>query len=244
MPWCSIGVERRRYRRDRHARRRREARRQEHVRRDHPDRPVRHAIGGYPGCKPPISAATGRLDFDRSSRRPAHMGVGAYLTRHWFDLGGRGWQGHQRSRLPDEPLVVRADGRPVHGRLRAERCPRHSSAAPSHAPNPAAVDSSGRLKAVYPIPVHSAWCPRYQYYKIGQYALTPGAPGCLQKLGCKGIATKSQCGVHGWNNQQPENGASLSITISTAGTAATAPSPGIPAWPAPRRAIRTASFPL
>ncbi len=81
--------------------------------------------------------------------------------------------------------------------------------APSHAPNPAAVDSSGRLKAVYPIPVHSAWCPRYQYYKKGKYAMKPGDAGCLQKLGCKGIGAKSLCGIHGWNNQQPENPGSL-----------------------------------
>ncbi len=39
--------------------------------------------------------------------------------------------------------------------------------------------------------------------------MTPGAPGCLQKLGCKGIGTKSLCGIHGWNNQQPENPGSL-----------------------------------
>ena len=56
------------------------------------------------------------------------MGVGAYLTRPGSTSVGCRRQGHQRPRLPDEPVVVRSDGGPVHGRLRAERYPRHSSA--------------------------------------------------------------------------------------------------------------------
>ena len=70
-----------------------------------------------------------------------------------------------------------------------------------------AVDGSGRLKLTYPANVHSGKCPRYQYYTTGKYALKPGDTGCLQKLGCKGLSTKSLCGLHGWNNMQPENGA-------------------------------------
>ena len=35
--------------------------------------------------------------------------------------------------------------------------------------------------------------------------LSPGDPGCLQLLGCKGPGTKSSCTLHGWNGQQPEN---------------------------------------
>ncbi|MGE5531560.1 MAG: hypothetical protein ACM3VW_05530 [Bacteroidota bacterium] len=76
-------------------------------------------------------------------------------------------------------------------------------------PNPAAVDYGRRLKKVYPIPVHSVYCPRFKYWASSTYALKPGDPGCLQKLGCKGIGTHSLCGAHGWNNQQPQNAGSL-----------------------------------
>jgi Ni,Fe-hydrogenase I small subunit len=81
--------------------------------------------------------------------------------------------------------------------------------------SPGAVDMSTdygrRLKAVYPITVHSAFCPRYGDYNNGRYALKVGDPGCLQKLGCKGIGTNSLCGIHGWNNQQPQNLNSLAV---------------------------------
>jgi hydrogenase small subunit len=78
------------------------------------------------------------------------------------------------------------------------------------------LDSQRRSKVVYPIPVHSSYCPRYGFYNQGIYATKPGDPGCLQKLGCKGIATNSLCGVHGWNNQQPENTGSLSVAFNPA----------------------------
>ena len=68
-----------------------------------------------------------------------------------------------------------------------------------------AVDGTRRLKAVYGTPVHGPACPRYQDYVNGSFALKPGDPGCLQKIGCKGPYTKSLCGLHGWNALQPEN---------------------------------------
>ncbi|MBI5232600.1 MAG: twin-arginine translocation signal domain-containing protein [Coriobacteriales bacterium] len=79
------------------------------------------------------------------------------------------------------------------------------------------LDATRRAKKAYPIPVHSAYCPRYPSYNKGIYATKPGDSGCLQKLGCKGIATNSLCGVHGWNNQQPENAGSISSVVGNAG---------------------------
>jgi Ni,Fe-hydrogenase I small subunit len=73
--------------------------------------------------------------------------------------------------------------------------------------NASAVDSSGRLKAVYGTPIHGPACPRYQDYTYGKFALKPGDPGCLQLIGCKGPATNSLCALHGWNSIQPHNAA-------------------------------------
>jgi hydrogenase small subunit len=67
------------------------------------------------------------------------------------------------------------------------------------------VDTTRRIKAVYGNPIHGPYCPRYRNYVKGVYATQPGDPGCLQKIGCKGPAAKSLCGLHGWNNQQPTN---------------------------------------
>ena len=67
------------------------------------------------------------------------------------------------------------------------------------------VDATRRIKAVYGNPIHGPYCPRYRNYVKGVYATKPGDPGCLQKIGCKGPAAKSLCGLHGWNNQQPTN---------------------------------------
>jgi hydrogenase small subunit len=68
-----------------------------------------------------------------------------------------------------------------------------------------AIDYGRRLKAVYPAPIHGGACPRYNFYKAGQFAAKPGDTGCLMKLGCKGLSTRSLCPFHGWNGQQPTN---------------------------------------
>jgi len=110
------------------------------------------------------------------------------------------------------------------------------------------VDDSRRIKAVYGTSVHGPYCPRYQYFVQGKFAANPGDRGCLQKLGCKGPAASSLCGVHGWNGQQPTNPVAWDHGVSNANL-----SPGgvptgghctravIPAWRAPRRAILTTS---
>ncbi len=70
----------------------------------------------------------------------------------------------------------------------------------------------------------------------------PGDTGCLQKIGCKGPYTRSLCGAHGWNNMQPQNGASQTFA-RLQGRQPLHRRPGIPAWAAPSRAILTASCP-
>jgi Ni,Fe-hydrogenase I small subunit len=90
--------------------------------------------------------------------------------------------------------------------------------------NSTAVDGDRRLTMVYGISVHSTSCPRYRYYANGVFATYPGDAGCLQKLGCKGMATSSLCGVHGWNAQQPTNAAVIG-DISTQGLATANPGP-------------------
>jgi hydrogenase small subunit len=85
-------------------------------------------------------------------------------------------------------------------------------------PDLTATDYGRRVKAVYPIQVHSSWCPRNGDYNRGVYAAKVGDPGCLQKIGCKGVGTYSLCGIHGWNNQQPQNAGSLaSLNTNTTG---------------------------
>ncbi|NTU71265.1 MAG: hypothetical protein HGB10_05550 [Coriobacteriia bacterium] len=169
------------------------------------------AYGGYPGCKPPITdAVAGKANtgFDPSLSQTGAMGVGAYLTR---DLASG-------PEIAAAAKVINVPGCPTNPwwfvltvvlfLIDYRNAGVLGNLDPvTHLPLASAVDAGGRLKMVYPLSVHSAWCPRYQYYVQGTYASKPGDAGCLQKLGCKGIATNSSCGEHGWNNQQPGNGA-------------------------------------
>ncbi|MBE0476344.1 MAG: hypothetical protein IBX62_04505 [Coriobacteriia bacterium] len=66
-------------------------------------------------------------------------------------------------------------------------------------------DSQKRMSAVYGNLLHSRYCPRYADYGMRRYATKPGQPGCLKNIGCKGISTRSLCGIHGWNSQHPGN---------------------------------------
>jgi Ni,Fe-hydrogenase I small subunit len=90
---------------------------------------------------------------------------------------------------------------------------------PAGLPNAAAIDGDRRLTAVYGTPIHGPYCPRYRDYVVGKFALKPGDPGCLQKIGCKGPATNSLCGMHGWNNQQPQNPDGWNYGVPTVNTA-------------------------
>jgi len=174
-------------------------------------------FGGYPGCKPPISTAT--AGFDTSKSQTDALGLYDFLEAHsaispkssnkvvavpgcptnpwWFVLTVVAWLVDFHATAGKTvgtvgPLGIlqttAALGTPGYGVTIV-----------------GGVDGSRRLTAVYGNPIHSPLCPRYRYYTRGIFATYPGDPGCLQKIGCKGPAAKSLCGVHGWNNQQPTN---------------------------------------
>jgi len=151
--------------------------------------------GGYPGCKPPITSAMAG-GFDPKLAQSGAQGVADYLNTH--SASGAAGKVINVPGCPTNPwwfcLTVVMFLANVHD--------------PSTMTPLMGTDYAGRLKNVYPIPVHSQWCPRYGDYVRGRYAAKPGDAGCLQKIGCKGIATNSLCGVHGWNNQQPQNATS------------------------------------
>ena len=44
-------------------------------------------------------------------------------------------------------------------------------------------------------------CPRFYQYNMGKFATQFGEDGCLFKLGCLGIRTKSDCPARRWNNK-------------------------------------------
>jgi Ni,Fe-hydrogenase I small subunit len=171
-------------------------------------------FGGYPGCKPPISEAT--AGFDPTQSQTGAMGVYDYLVGHgeedaankvinvpgcptnpwWFTLTVVMFLVDLVN--PSRPLGVLT---------------------PAGLPNAAAIDGDRRLTAVYGTPIHGPYCPRYRDYVIGEFASKPGDPGCLQKIGCKGPATNSLCGMHGWNNQQPQNPDGWNYGVPTVNTA-------------------------
>lgn len=166
------------------------------------------SYGGYPGCKPPISQATAG-GFNPAMSQTGAMGTYDYLMSH-----GHAAAAAKVINVPGCPtnpwwftltvVMLLVDlvnlPNPVLGVL-----------TPAGAPNPAALDSvtSRRLKAVYPTSIHGPYCFRYRDYVKGKFAAKPGDPGCLQKIGCKGPATNSLCGMHGWNGQQPQNSAAM-----------------------------------
>ena len=118
--------------------------------------------------------------------------------------------------LVDIPSILSAAGR---HRGYARESSRRSPPTPttrwvSASTSAAAWTTTRRLKAVYGNPIHGPYCPRYRNYVKGVYASQPGDPGCLQKIGCKGPAAKSLCGLHGWNNQQPTNPAGWDYGVS------------------------------
>ena len=86
--------------------------------------------------------------------------------------------------------------------------------------NPAALDATRRLKVAYPTAIHGPYCPRFNDWSIGNFAEKPGDDGCLQKIGCKGPAVKSLCGMHGWNAQQPQNDTSWEFGLAAVNPAA------------------------
>jgi Ni,Fe-hydrogenase I small subunit len=174
--------------------------------------------GGYPGCVPPISVTEG--GWTNLTAQTGATGVYDYLVAH-----GQPGAAAKVVNVPGCPtnpwwfaltvVMFLVDlvnpSRPL-GVL-----------TPGGLPNPAAIDVNRRLKAVYGTPIHGPYCPRYRDFVIGKFAAKPGDAGCLQKIGCKGPATNSLCGLHGWNGQQPENANDLYATGMNVSTVNPAP---------------------
>jgi len=156
--------------------------------------------GGYPGCKPRITTANAGFNATMSQ-------TGAKGTFDFLDQ-------YADATVGQEAFVTAVNGAAAKV-INVPGCPTNPwwfvlstvmVMLKLAGTDLIELDAGKRIKKVYPGTVHSAFCPRYPDYKKGKYALKPGQPGCLQKLGCKGITASSLCGKHGWNNQQPENG--------------------------------------
>lgn len=173
-------------------------------------------FGGYPGAKSGL--ATGAAgDFDRSLSQTNAMGVYEYLSTYRTEVAA-----HDAA-----AKVINVPGCPTNpwwfvltvvcflvDLVNPSRP--LGVLTPAGAPNGDAIDNTRRLKKVYGTPIHGPYCPRYQDYVNNDFAALPGDPGCLQKIGCKGPATNSLCGMHGWNNQQPENDATWNYGVPAA----------------------------
>lgn len=69
-----------------------------------------------------------------------------------------------------------------------------------------AKDKQHRISGVYGTLLHGKYCPRYASgFAARVFASKPGDAGCLKNIGCKGLSTRTLCGRHGWNAQQPQN---------------------------------------
>ena len=185
------------------------------------------SFGGYPGCKPPINQAV--AGFDSSKSQTDAMGVWAFLDHAsspaadkvinvpgcptnpwWFVLSVVLF-------LVDLPGVALSGTVGHKGTLGTlVKVAPNANNLLGVGINPAAVDGDRRLKMVYGVSVHSTSCPRFRHYTNGVFAKYPGDSGCLQKIGCKGMATSSLCGIHGWNAQQPTNNSSWAHGLAVA----------------------------
>jgi Ni,Fe-hydrogenase I small subunit len=167
------------------------------------------SFGGYPGCKPRITTAD--AGFTATMSQTGAMGVYDYLTT--YDAA-------DTAAIAAATKVINVPGCPTNPWwfcLTVVMLMADLVSGTSLVTGATSLDNARRPKLTYPIPVHSSYCPRYKYYNRGVYAAKPGDPGCLQKLGCKGIATNSLCGAHGWNDQQPQNASSISNVTDIAG---------------------------
>ncbi|MBS3956149.1 MAG: twin-arginine translocation signal domain-containing protein [Clostridiales bacterium] len=175
--------------------------------------------GGFPGCRPPIDS--GAAGFDTSRSQTDAMGVEDFL----FSLGGD-------ARDFDTKKVINVPGCPTNpwwfvltvvAVLVDIENPGALGVLNGLSPNPAALDSTRRLKHAYPASIHSPYCPRFNDWSMGRFARKPGDSGCLQKIGCKGPGVKSLCGLHGWNAQQPHNSGDWEYGLSEVNSIPTNP---------------------
>jgi len=174
-------------------------------------------FGGYPGCTPPLDSTTAGFNTDMA--QSGAMGTYEFLS----DVSP--YSG-------DEAKVINVPGCPtnpwwfiltvVATLIDVETFV--SGGTPSLVldgtltPDTTKLDSTQRLKITYPTTIHGPYCPRFNDWSIGRFAAKPGDPGCLQKIGCKGPAVKSLCGMHGWNAQQPHNDSAWEYGLSATNT--------------------------
>lgn len=152
-------------------------------------------FGGYPACVSPVlggsqTGALGTYDFLKNHASGAENKViavpGCPTNPWWFVLTVVAWLVDATAILGGGSSVLNILG-------------------PGLSINTSAVDSQRRLRAVYGQLLHGPTCSRYQDNLNGVYASKPGDHGCLKYIGCKGLQTKTLCGAHGWNAQQPRN---------------------------------------
>jgi len=159
--------------------------------------------GGYPGCKPQITSAN--AGFNAAMSQTGAKGTYDFLSQYVGPTIGGATQAEINAAAAKVINVPGCPTNPWWFVLSVVMVMLKLAGT-----DLITLDYGRRIKKVYPGTVHSAFCPRYPSYTKGIYALKPGQPGCLQKLGCKGITASSLCGKHGWNNQQPENSGTLS----------------------------------
>ncbi len=156
-------------------------------------------FGGYPACVSPVlkgdmTGAMGTGDFLTACAPTAADKVinvpGCPTNPWWFVLTVVAW-------------LVDFVNAPQNGTGPLKILNRGGSAT-AISVNPAAVDNTRRLKAVYGTPLHSL-CTRAAAHGQGIFAKKPGDPGCLALIGCKGLSTMTLCGAQGWNGQNPRN---------------------------------------
>jgi len=186
-------------------------------------------FGGYPGCKSPLDSTS--AGFDTSQSQTGAKGVYDFL----YDKGGIYRQASASvvnvPGCPTNPwwfiltvVAVLVDVDSVLGSggttLGVVTGTTTDDSGNTHLVLGAdSVDTTRRLKAAYPTAIHGPYCPRFNDWSGGRFAEKPGDPGCLQKIGCKGPAVKSLCGLHGWNAQQPENDTAWEFGLATANPA-------------------------
>lgn len=174
-------------------------------------------FGGYPGCKSPLDSDS--AGFDTSMSQTGAKGTYDFL----YDFGAGSDERAAAAKVVNVPgcptnpwwfilTVVAALADIESGAL--------GIFGDGLSINAAVVDSTRRLKLAYPTSIHGPYCPRFNDWSIGRFAAKPGDAGCLQKIGCKGPAVKSLCGMHGWNAQQPENSTDWEYGLAEANPAA------------------------
>lgn len=187
-------------------------------------------FGGYPGCKPATQVGFDSTvyGFDNTKSQTGALGAHEFLST--YVKQGVETDAFQAAVRAAAGKVVNVPGCPTNPwwfvlsvvifLVEYVNGPAASTNGPlgildSNGAIVGGVDATRRLKLVYGTPIHGPACPRYQDFLNNNFATKPGAAGCLQLIGCKGPSTNSQCTLHGWNGQQPENPDAWDYNVAT-----------------------------